>query len=495
MSAKYYLVIDGTRRGPFSKEELAGQNLQREMLVWFKGLPDWIAAGRVPELLDVFDEPPPLPSEKPMAAPSEALPPLPDRDLTPPSEHFKDPAVILARTEAPSSGYDDHRDELPRIARWRIPYDAIGIRRLYLGGAGTMVSGLLLLLGMGAVIAYFGLYFDHDNVRFDPQRKEVVFNFNPERRNLETLAIVCTVSMGALGLCGIVAGIACFSVLLYRAWTVIQDGRARTTPGRAVGFLFIPFFNLYWMYIAVFGLARALNRFVRRYDLDAPTASQPLGFTISLYNCLTYIPFPPAALVPFGMNLIVVPVFMRSVYRTVAAICEEPNRERIAAAPLERMLRQMDAPRPVSAHLLSIFATALAPIATVLIVVGFGVTLSGLHHYNRDAARNEANRQAVDHLRGLGRLDQQDQNRLRNLQNQVDNWERFMSFRWRDDILIGCAVLGGGLLALTITLVLAAIARVCARATESDSTPPQLPESWPATQGAAFLAKNARSPA
>ena len=31
----------------------------------------------------------------------------------------------------------------------------------------------------------------------------------------------------------------------YQAWSAIQDGHARTSPGRAVGFVFIPLFNFY----------------------------------------------------------------------------------------------------------------------------------------------------------------------------------------------------------------------------------------------------------
>ncbi len=70
MAGKYHIVIDGQKRGPFSKEELEAQGLQRATLVWRKGLPDWITAGRVQELVDVFDEPPPLPGEsQPPAAP------------------------------------------------------------------------------------------------------------------------------------------------------------------------------------------------------------------------------------------------------------------------------------------------------------------------------------------------------------------------------------------------------------------------------------------
>src|ERR1700681_1097261 len=35
-----------------------------------------------------------------------------------------------------------------------------------------------------------------------------------------------------------------FSVLIYTMWAAIQDGHVRTTPGRAVGFLFIPIYSI-----------------------------------------------------------------------------------------------------------------------------------------------------------------------------------------------------------------------------------------------------------
>jgi hypothetical protein len=37
-------------------------------------------------------------------------------------------------------------------------------------------------------------------------------------------------------------------VILWKMWSSIQDGNARTTPGKAIGFLFIPFFNIYWIF-------------------------------------------------------------------------------------------------------------------------------------------------------------------------------------------------------------------------------------------------------
>jgi len=39
-------------------------------------------------------------------------------------------------------------------------------------------------------------------------------------------------------------------ILLYRLWKLVPPEQAATTPGQAVGFLFIPFFNLYWNFVA-----------------------------------------------------------------------------------------------------------------------------------------------------------------------------------------------------------------------------------------------------
>ena len=47
--------------------------------------------------------------------------------------------------------------------------------------------------------------------------------------------------------------------ILHKLWSLIPNHKARTTPGKAVGFLFIPFFNLYWTFVAIYGLAKALN--------------------------------------------------------------------------------------------------------------------------------------------------------------------------------------------------------------------------------------------
>jgi len=59
-------------------------------------------------------------------------------------------------------------------------------------------------------------------------------------------------------------------VLLYRFWQIDQDGFASTTPGKAVGYLFIPIFNIYWLFRAYCGLANDQNRYIARHFDSQP---------------------------------------------------------------------------------------------------------------------------------------------------------------------------------------------------------------------------------
>ena len=49
-------------------------------------------------------------------------------------------------------------------------------------------------------------------------------------------------------------------IYLYRAWRLLQPGNVRTTPGKAIGFLFIPGFGFYWFFVLFVGLANDWNR-------------------------------------------------------------------------------------------------------------------------------------------------------------------------------------------------------------------------------------------
>lgn len=81
------------------------------------------------------------------------------------------------------------------------------------------------------------------------------------------------------------------AMLLYKAWDSIQDGFARTTPGKAIGLLFIPFFNIYWMFQAVWGLSKDINSFRYRHRLEGEKLPENLFLLIVILTWLIIIPY------------------------------------------------------------------------------------------------------------------------------------------------------------------------------------------------------------
>jgi hypothetical protein len=78
-------------------------------------------------------------------------------------------------------------------------------------------------------------------------------------------------------------------VLLARCWGTIQDGVTGISTGKAIGFLFIPFFNFYWVFQAFHGLSREMNRFVDRHFQAQTYASQRKATpSFSLIYCILF---------------------------------------------------------------------------------------------------------------------------------------------------------------------------------------------------------------
>ena len=83
-------------------------------------------------------------------------------------------------------------------------------------------------------------------------------------------------------------------VLWYKAWRALQDGHARTTPGKAVGLLFVPLYNFYWVFEAYWGFARDCNALFRRRRIRA----KPLPEWLFLASCILTVASLPLAFVP-----------------------------------------------------------------------------------------------------------------------------------------------------------------------------------------------------
>ena len=72
-------------------------------------------------------------------------------------------------------------------------------------------------------------------------------------------------------------------VFHYRVWKLIPAQFAETTPGKAVGYLFIPFFNFYWAFTSFAGLNRSLNRFAEARGLTPPRLNVGMGTAVAVF--------------------------------------------------------------------------------------------------------------------------------------------------------------------------------------------------------------------
>lgn len=107
-----------------------------------------------------------------------------------------------------------------------------------------------------------------------------------------------------VGIGGVIASLVFATMLLYKLWTLIPPDRAETTPMQAVGFLFIPFFSFYWIFIAYYGLAKSLNREL------APTRHSS---KVNEGLCLAYCILSCCGLIPYVNLLLFIPNFVISV--------------------------------------------------------------------------------------------------------------------------------------------------------------------------------------
>ncbi|MFZ0746423.1 MAG: FHA domain-containing serine/threonine-protein kinase [Terracidiphilus sp.] len=71
-------------------------------------------------------------------------------------------------------------------------------------------------------------------------------------------------------------------VLFFSMWKAVQDGHARISPAKAVGFTLIPIFNLYWIFPVIWGFAKEYNRFIDRHFINATKLSGPLFLLCSI---------------------------------------------------------------------------------------------------------------------------------------------------------------------------------------------------------------------
>jgi len=91
-------------------------------------------------------------------------------------------------------------------------------------------------------------------------------------------------------------------MLLYQLWKQIPSNIARTTPGKAVGFSFIPVFNFYWWFVAFWGLCKDMNETLYRRG-TSHQVSEGLGLATCIFGIVHLILAIPVSFAPPGLSI------------------------------------------------------------------------------------------------------------------------------------------------------------------------------------------------
>ncbi len=124
-----------------------------------------------------------------------------------------------------------------------------------------------------------------------------------------------------IGLPIYLAGVVLMMIFLYRAWSLLPEEEARTSPALAVGLCFVPLFNLYWFFVAFWGLAKDLNAHTAKHNIDAPRAFDTLALICCILVPLAFLPLVGLFVIA-PLNLILSLVALYSIKSTAVAIAE-----------------------------------------------------------------------------------------------------------------------------------------------------------------------------
>ena len=92
-----------------------------------------------------------------------------------------------------------------------------------------------------------------------------------------------------IALISLILTIVSLAMLHYKCWKAVPGEFARLTPGKAVGYLFIPIFEFYWAFPSIAGLGSACTRLARSKGIEGFEHLERLGLTVAILNCLSII--------------------------------------------------------------------------------------------------------------------------------------------------------------------------------------------------------------
>ena len=173
------------------------------------------------------------------------------------------------------------------------------------------VSLALTFVGIVFFIVFFGMMRIADLARGPDQS---TFGF------MGAIAGICAALSYLFGCLLCIAGVVFFAMLLFQLWKLIPPDIARTTPAMAVGLVFIPFFNFYWIFVAYKGLGEDMNKLLLRRGIPY-RINESLGLTACILILCCCIPYLG---ILFSLpGLIVMIFFIKSVKNGAITMLEQ----------------------------------------------------------------------------------------------------------------------------------------------------------------------------
>ena len=126
---------------------------------------------------------------------------------------------------------------------------------------------------------------------------------------------------GLIGLLFLLLGLVFISILHYKCWASLPERFRFTTPGKAVGYLFIPFYNFYWAFITWPKLSEGISNWQksRGVSVHPDTKSFALAYAI-LFVCEFTIGFLPLPGLSFMFAIADLAIFILYYKQVVTSI-------------------------------------------------------------------------------------------------------------------------------------------------------------------------------
>jgi len=110
-----------------------------------------------------------------------------------------------------------------------------------------------------------------------------------------------------MGVALLITGFIFFYVAHYNYWKLVQRPDVTTTPGKAVGYLFIPFYNFYWIFVSFRGLAVEINKTAAQKKLpNVKTANVGVATAFCILLLLCNIPIVNFLALPATQVLLII---------------------------------------------------------------------------------------------------------------------------------------------------------------------------------------------